>query len=82
MSKLQVQGYSNLVKDSASGGVVNNDPQAFVEYQKKRKAALEKLNANKALENRVSDMESDINNIKSDVKDMKNMLNQLLLKLT
>lgn len=82
MSKLQVQGYSNLVKDSASGGVVNNDPQAFIEYQKKRKAALEKLNANKALENRVSDMESDINNIKSDVKDMKNMLNQLLLKLT
>lgn len=82
MSKLQVQGYSNLVKDSASGGVVNSDPQAFIEYQKKRKAALEKLNANKALENRVSDMESDINNIKSDVKDMKNMLNQLLLKLT
>jgi predicted transcriptional regulator len=82
MSKLQVQGYSNLVKDSASGGVVNNDPQTFIEYQKKRKAALEKLNANKALENRVSDMESDINNIKSDVKDMKNMLNQLLLKLT
>jgi hypothetical protein len=82
MSKLQVQGYSNLVKDSARSGVVNNDPQAFIEYQKKRKAALEKLNANKALENRVSDMESDINNIKSDVKDMKNMLNQLLLKLT
>jgi predicted transcriptional regulator len=82
MSKLQVQGYSNLVKDSASGGVVNNDPQAFIEYQKKRKIALDKLNANKALENRVSDMESDINNIKSDVKDMKNMLNQLLLKLT
>lgn len=82
MSKIKVQGYSNLVKDPTSGGVVNNDPQAFIEYQKKRKIALEKLNANKALENRVSSLESDINNIKSDVNDIKSMVNQLLLKIT
>ena len=82
MSKLKVQGYSNLVKDSASGGVVNSDPQAFIEYKKKRKIALDKLNVNKALENRVSVLESDINNIKSDINDIKSMMNQLLLKIT
>lgn len=82
MSKLKVQGYTNLVKDPTSGGVVNDDPQAFIEYQKKRKAALERLNAGKALENRVETLESDINNIKSDVNDIKSILNQLLLKIT
>ena len=29
MARLSVQGYSNLVKDPTSGGIVNNDPQAF-----------------------------------------------------
>jgi hypothetical protein len=82
MSKIKVQGYSNLVKDSTSGGVVNSDPQAFIEYQKKRKVALERLNVNKALENRVFDIENDINKVKSDVKDIKDMLSNIVSKLT
>lgn len=82
MSKLKVQGYSNLVKDSTSGGIVNDNPQAFIEYQKKRKAALERLNVNKALENRVFDIENDINKVKSDVKDIKDMLSSIISKIT
>lgn len=82
MSRLKVQGYSNLVKDPTSGGVINNDPQAFTEYKKKRKNALEKLNANKVLENRIFDIENDINKVKSDVKDIKDMLNTIISTLT
>ena len=36
MAKLKINGYSNLVKDTTSGGVVNVDPQAYAEYKKKR----------------------------------------------
>ena len=82
MARLQVDGYSNLVKDPTSGGVVNNDPQAYVEYKKKREAALQRLNEKKALENRVIDTEKDINKLKSDVNDIKNMLTSIIDKLT
>jgi hypothetical protein len=68
MARLSVQGYSNLVKDPTSGGIVNNDPQAFTEYKKKREAALQNLNDKKALEVRVSTIETDINNIKDMLK--------------
>ena len=82
MARLQVDGYSNLVKDPTSGGVVNNDPQAYVEYKKKREAAIQRLNEKKALENRVIDTEKDINKLKSDVNDIKNMLTSIIDKLT
>lgn len=82
MTRLSVQGYSNLVKDPTSGGIVNNDPKAFTEYKKKRELALQKINEKKALENRVTGIETDINNLKSDVNDIKNMLTSIIDKLT
>lgn len=80
--KLQINGYSNLVKDPTSGGVINSDPQAFIEYKKKRISALQKINEKKVLENRVSDIENDINKVKSDVNDIKDMLKVLISKVT
>lgn len=82
MARLSVQGYSNLVKDPTSGGIVNNDPQAFTEYKKKREAALQNVNDKKALENRVFSIETDINKVKSDVNQIKNMLTSIIDKLT
>jgi hypothetical protein len=82
MARLSVQGYSNLVKDPTSGGIVNNDPKAFAEYKKKRELALQKVNDKKALENRVTGIEKDINNLKSDVNQIKNMLTSIIDKLT
>jgi hypothetical protein len=82
MTRLSVQGYSNLVKDPTSGGIVNNDPNAFAEYKKKRELALQKLNEKKALENRVFIIEKDINKLKSDVNDIKDMLSIIVSKLT
>lgn len=82
MTRLSVQGYSNLVKDPTSGGVVNSDHQAFVEYKKKREIALQNVNDKKALENRVSSIETDINKVKSDVNHIKDMLKHIIDKLT
>lgn len=82
MTRLKVDGYSNLVKDPTSGGVVNNDPQAYLEYKRKRDAAMKALNEKKALQNRVIDVEKDINKLKSDVNDMKDMLKIIIDKLT
>jgi hypothetical protein len=82
MARLSIQGYSNLVKDPTSGGIVNNDPQAFVEYKKRRELALQNANDKKALENRVTGIETDINNLKSDVNQIKNMLTSIIDKLT
>lgn len=81
MARLSVQGYSNLVKDPTSGGIINNDPKAFAEYKKKREIALQNINEKNALENRVIDVEKDINKVKSDVNDIKNMLQSIIDKL-
>jgi hypothetical protein len=82
MTKLQVDGYSNLVKDPTTGGITNSDPQSYKEYKKKREAALHRINEKNALENRVISVETDINKVKSDVNDIKNMLTSIIDKLT
>ena len=81
MTKLQVDGYSNLVKDPTTGGITNGDPQSYKEYKKKREIALQNINEKNALENRVIDVEKDINKVKSDVNDIKNMLQSIIDKL-
>ena len=82
MAKLKVNGYSNLVKDTASGCVVNDNHQSYIEYKKKREIALLRLNEKKALENRIIDIETDINKVKSDVNDIKDMLRNIIIALT
>jgi len=82
MSKLQINGYSNLVKDPTSGGVVNSDPHAYAEYKNKRSILLNSINEKKAMENKLIVMESDINKLKVDIRDIKDMLNNIISKLT
>ena len=82
MSKLQINGYSNLVKDSTSGGVVNSDPQAYIEYKNKRNILLNTINEKKAMENKIIDIENDINKLKTDIGEIKDMLGSIISKLT
>jgi hypothetical protein len=82
MSKIQVKGYSNLVKDPTSGGVVNNDSQAFLDYKRKRQAELLRINDKKVTDIRLSEIENDINKLKSDTDYIKNALNTIISKLT
>lgn len=74
--------YKNLKRDPNSGGIVNDDPLAFKKYKKQREVALLKIKREKLLEERIDSNESDINSIKSDVSEIKNLLNNLIIKLT
>ena len=78
----QVKGYSNLVKDPSTGGIVNNDPAAYQKYIKQRNLAKQKLEKEKELQNKVITLESDINNIKSDVTEIKDLLCTLIKSIT
>ena len=78
----QVQGYSNFVKDPSTGGIINNDPVAYQKYIKQKNIAKQKLEKEKELQNKVITIESDINNIKSDVTEIKDLLGTLIKSIT
>jgi hypothetical protein len=80
MSLEKVEGYSSLRKDTANGGVVNVDKKSFESYKAQRLFALQKNEEVKHTFNSVAKLETEINNIKSDMQDIKVMLLTLLEK--
>lgn len=80
MSFEKVEGYSALRKDTVNGGVVNVDTKSFEAYKQKRLLALQKNAQEEQTVNTVSKLQSEINNIKSDMQDIKLMLQTLLEK--
>ena len=80
MSFEKVEGYSSLRKDTVNGGVVNVDSKSFEAYKNKRLIALQKNAQEEQTVSTVSKLQSEINNIKSDMQDIKLMLQTLLEK--
>ena len=80
MSLEKVEGYSNLRKDTSSGGVVNVDTKSFSAYKNQRLFALQKNEETKHAVDSVTKLETEINNIKSDMQDIKLLLQSLLEK--
>jgi hypothetical protein len=80
MSLQKVEGHTNLRKDTSSGGVVNVDTKSFSAYKTQRLFALQKHEEVKQPVGAVSQLETEINNIKSDMQDIKLMLQTLLEK--
>lgn len=80
MSLEKVEGYSHLMKDTSNGGVVNVDAKSFQAYKTQRLFALQKREENKHTVHSVARLETEINNIKSDMQDIKLMLQTLLEK--
>jgi len=76
----KVEGYTHLRKDTSSGGVVNVDRKSFESYRSQRLFALQKSEENKHTVDSVTRLETEINNIKSDMQDIKVMLLTLLEK--
>jgi predicted transcriptional regulator len=69
---LKVQGHASLVRDTATGAILNNNRTEYEEYlDRKRKA--------EAREAEISQHTEDINNIKNDLSDIKKLLQQLLI---
>lgn len=80
MSLEKVEGYSSLRKDTANGGVVNIDKKSFESYKNQRLFALQKNEETKHTVSSVAKLETEINNIKGDMVEIKLMLQMLLEK--
>ena len=68
---LKVQGHASLVRDTTTGAILNNNRTEYEEYlDRKRKA--------EAREAEISQHTKDINNIKNELSDIKQLLLQLV----
>jgi predicted RNA-binding protein (virulence factor B family) len=80
MSLVSVEGYKNLKKDTSSGGVVNTDSRGYKAYLETKKVALHHHEEQKQTQSSVVQLQNEINTIKNDMTDIKNILMQLLEK--
>jgi wobble nucleotide-excising tRNase len=68
---LKVEGHTSLVRDTTTGAILNNNRTEYEEYlDRKRKA--------EAREAEISQHTEDINNIKNELSDIKQLLLQLV----
>jgi hypothetical protein len=66
--KLKVEGYDNLLKDTSSAAVINTDSLALERAKERAQKAAEK--------------NQEIESLKDDVKEIKQLLSQLMDKVT
>jgi len=67
----KIKDYSHLRKDSANGGVVNVDNEAYIAYKRQKSLLLD------SVKNRES-MQSEINSMKQDLEEIKTLLRKVL----
>jgi hypothetical protein len=80
MSLAKVEGFSNLRKDTSNGGVVNVDKGAYQAHLARKRVNASKALQEQAMQDKVASLQNEINTIKSDVSDIKDLLMQLLQK--
>ena len=68
---LKVEGHSSLVRDTATGAILNNNKSEYEEYLDRKRRA-------EAREAEISQHTEDINNIKNELQDIKKLLIQLV----
>ena len=73
-NQLVVEDHPHLVRDSYSKAITNRDTQAYDNYMS---AALKRKERNSQLEKQ----QQEINNIKEEMSEMKDMLGQILNKV-
>lgn len=76
----KVEGYSNLRKDTYSGGVVNVDKTSYLAHQSAKRIAMQQLLEKEQMKNQVETMSDEINNIKGELTEIKGLLMQILNK--
>jgi len=72
-SFVKIEGHKGLVKDLTNGGVINIDKNAYKHYQ------MSVLAAKKNIEEKQT-MQQEINNMKNDINEIKQMLVALINK--
>jgi len=68
---LKVQGHASLVRDTTTGAILNNNRTEYEEY-------LDRTRKAEAREAEISQHTEDINNIKNELRDIKELLLQLV----
>jgi triacylglycerol esterase/lipase EstA (alpha/beta hydrolase family) len=68
MEYLKVKDHVNLVKDPQTNAVINTSKSEYEEYMKRKKARLSETQRVESIENEVSEIRDDLNEIKSLLK--------------
>jgi len=68
---LKVEGHASLIRDTATGAILNNNRTEFEEYLDRKKRS-------EARDSEISQHTEDINNIKNELSDIKQLLQQLV----
>jgi wobble nucleotide-excising tRNase len=68
---LKVEGHASLVRDTATGAILNNNRTEYEEYLFQKKKT-------EAREAEISQHTEDINNIKNELSDIKQLLQKLV----
>ena len=81
MSNLaDIEGFSQYKKDTANGGVVNTDTRSFENYKMTRMVAMQRFSEHQHTQETVTHLQDEINSIKSDIGDIKDILLKILEK--
>ena len=73
MTVLKVEGHSNLVKDTDTKAVVNTDKNSYEVY-------MQKVNARKQERSTVRGLVREVNELREDFKEIKNLLVKMVDK--
>tara|TARA_Y100000389_G_scaffold203654_1_gene252884 strand:- start:1906 stop:2130 length:225 start_codon:yes stop_codon:yes gene_type:complete len=71
MSRLQVKGYSHLVREVSSNGIVNTNITEYETYMKRIKAREEHGD-------QIRSAVKDINNLKTELREIKSLIKELV----
>ena len=71
MSRLQVKGYSHLVREVSSNGIVNTNISEYETYMKRIKAREEHGD-------QIRSAVKDINNLKTELREIKGLLKEII----
>lgn len=75
-----VDGYTNLKKDTAAGGVVNVDKRSYQNYMATRNIMRQQKAEQESTKETVEALTTEINSIKEDLKDIKQILMSIINK--
>ena len=71
MKKLKVEGHNNLLRDSETGAIINNDKSGFSSYMKNKIIKHEEST-------RIQNVERDLANIHSEISELKLLIKEAL----
>ena len=74
MSRLKVQGYDSLVRDTSTNAIVNTSTSEYKIY-------MQRVQAREKQGDQIRNAVKEINNLKKDVSDIKTLLTQLVDKI-